>query len=127
MGILLIRMKGTELLVLVLVLVMRASSSSSVGAETEQRSILRTLSHHLGFVTLPSMDKVTLPLRVSQIVRWSLGQQCFQANISADEFSRKYKIYRQSVLQTKRFELRSQIETSQQPHRSHNIPVHIGR
>ena len=67
------------------------------------------------------------PLRVSQIVRWSLGQQCFQANISADEFRRKYKIYRQSVLQTKRFELRSQIETSQQPHRSHNIPVHIGR
>ena len=51
-------MKSTELLVLVLV--MRASSSSSAGAETEQRSILRTLSHHLGFVTLPSLAKVSL-------------------------------------------------------------------
>ena len=58
MDILLIRMKSTELLVLVMV--MRASSSSSVGAETEQGSILRTLSHHLGFVTLPSLDKVSL-------------------------------------------------------------------
>ena len=62
MDILLIRMKSTELVVLVLalVLVMRASSSSSAGAETEQGSILRTLSHHLGFVTLPSMAKVSL-------------------------------------------------------------------
>ena len=61
MDILLIRMKSTELLVLVLVLVlvMRASSSSA-GAETEQGSIVRTLSHHLGFVTPPSMDKVSL-------------------------------------------------------------------
>ena len=50
-------MKSTELLVLVMV--MRASSSSA-GAETEQGSILRTLSHHLGFVTLPSMAKVSL-------------------------------------------------------------------
>ena len=58
MGILLIRMKSTELLVLVMV--MRASSSSSAGAETEQGSIVRTLSHHLGFVTLPSMAKVSL-------------------------------------------------------------------
>ena len=55
------RMKSTELLVLVLVMVMRASSSSSsAGAETEQRSIVRTLSHHLGFVTPPSMAKVSL-------------------------------------------------------------------
>ena len=53
------RMKGTELLVLVLVMVMRASSSSA-GAETEQGSIVRTLSHHLGFVTLPSLAKVSL-------------------------------------------------------------------
>ena len=53
------RMKGTELLVLVLVMVMRASSSSA-GAETEQGSILRTLSQHLGFVTLPSMAKVSV-------------------------------------------------------------------
>ena len=53
-------MKSTELLVLVLVLVMRASSSSSAGAETEQGSILRTLSQHLGFVTLPSLAKVSL-------------------------------------------------------------------
>ena len=63
MDILLIRMKSTELLVLVLVLVMvmrASSSSSSAGAETEQGSILRTLSHHLGFVTLPSMAKVSL-------------------------------------------------------------------
>ena len=59
MDILLMRMKGTEVLVLVLVLVMKASSSSA-GAETEQRSILRTLSHHLGFVTPPSMAKVSL-------------------------------------------------------------------
>ena len=61
MDILLIRMKSTELLVLVLVLVlvMRASSSSA-GAETEQGSIVRTLSHHLGFVTPPSMAKVSL-------------------------------------------------------------------
>ena len=58
MDILLMRMKSTELLVLVMV--MRASSSSSVGAETEQRSILRTLSHHLGFVTPPSLAKVSL-------------------------------------------------------------------
>ena len=57
MDILLMRMKSTE--VLVLVLVMRASSSSA-GAETEQGSIVRTLSHHLGFVTPPSMDKVSL-------------------------------------------------------------------
>ena len=52
-------MMSTELLVLVLVLGMRASSSS--GAETEQGTIVRTLSQHLGFVTLPSMAKVTLP------------------------------------------------------------------
>ena len=56
------RMVSTELLVLVLVLVlgMRASSSSA-GAETEQGTIVRTLSQHLGFVTLPSMAKVSLP------------------------------------------------------------------
>ena len=55
------RMKSTEvlLLVLVLVLVMRASSSSA-GAETKQVSIVRTLSHHLGFVTPPSLAKVSL-------------------------------------------------------------------
>ena len=55
-------MMSTELLVLVLPLVlgMRASSSSA-GAETEQGTIVRTLSQHLGFVTLPSMAKVTLP------------------------------------------------------------------
>ena len=52
-------MMSTELLVLVLVLGMRASSSS--GAETEQGTIVRTLSQHLGFVTLPSMAKVSLP------------------------------------------------------------------
>ena len=52
-------MMSTELLVLVLVLGMRASSSS--GAETEQGAIVRTLSQHLGFVTLPSMAKVSLP------------------------------------------------------------------
>ena len=57
MDILLMRMKGTELLVLALVL---RASSSSAGAETEQGSIVRTLSHHLGFVTLPSMAKVSL-------------------------------------------------------------------
>ena len=54
-------MMSTELLALVLVLVlgMRASSSSG-GAETEQGTIVRTLSQHLGFVTLPSMAKVRL-------------------------------------------------------------------
>ena len=75
MDILLIRMKSTELLVLVLVLVlvMRASSSSA-GAETEQGSIVRTLSQHLDFVTLPSLAKVTLPLRVAdcKMVTWSV-------------------------------------------------------
>ena len=59
MDILLIRMKGTELLVLMLV-IRASSSSSSAGAETEQGSIVRTLSHHLGFVTLPSLAKVSL-------------------------------------------------------------------
>ena len=53
-------MMSTELLVLVLVLGMRASSSSA-GADTEQGTIVRTLSQHLGFVTLPSLAKVTLP------------------------------------------------------------------
>ena len=54
-------MMSTELLVVVLVLVlgMRASSSSA-GAETEQGTIVRTLSQQLGFETLPSMAKVTL-------------------------------------------------------------------
>ena len=53
-------MMSTELLVLVLVLGMRASSSSD-GAETEQGAIVRTLREHLGFVTLPSVAKVSLP------------------------------------------------------------------
>ena len=57
MDILLMRMKSTELLVLVLVM---WASSSSAGAETEQGSIVRTLSHHLGFVTPPSLAKVSL-------------------------------------------------------------------
>ena len=54
-------MMSTELLALVLSMVLGMRASSSSGAETEQGTIVRTLSQHLGFVTLPSLAKVTLP------------------------------------------------------------------